>query len=75
MQPETAPSGWRASTLGDVAKYINGFPFKPHQWKDHGLPIIRIAQMHDPEASCDYFPGYLFRVRDGSSRTPALLNP
>ena len=59
MWPDTAPSGWRASTLGEVAQYINGFPFKPHQWKDHGLPIIRIAQMHDSEASCDYFPGDL----------------
>ena len=68
MQSETAPPGWRASTLGEVAEYINGFPFKPHQWKDHGLPIIRIAQMHDPGASCDYFPGELpahFRIASG----------
>ena len=68
MRPETAPSGWRASTLGEVAEYINGFPFKPHQWKDHGLPIIRIAQMHDPEASCDYFPGEIpahFKIVSG----------
>lgn len=68
MQPEVALSGWRASTLGEVAEYINGFPFKPYQWKDHGLPIIRIAQMHDPGASCDYFPGELpahFKIANG----------
>ncbi len=28
--------------LGDIATYINGFAFKPSDWSEGGLPIIRI---------------------------------
>lgn len=31
--------------LGDVATYINGFAFKPSDWSDEGLPIIRIQNL------------------------------
>lgn len=31
--------------LGDVASYINGFPFKPSDWSDRGVPIIRIQDL------------------------------
>lgn len=31
--------------LGDVASYINGFPFKPSDWSDMGVPIIRIQDL------------------------------
>ena len=31
--------------LGDVATYINGFAFKPSDWSDEGLPIIRIQDL------------------------------
>jgi type I restriction enzyme M protein len=31
--------------LGDVAEYINGYAFKPRQWSDRGLPIIRIQNL------------------------------
>ena len=31
--------------LGDVATYINGFAFKPSDWSDKGLPIIRIQDL------------------------------
>jgi type I restriction enzyme S subunit len=50
------PKGWRATTLGDVAEYINGFAFKPHHWREAGLPIIRIAQMLDPREAVDRCP-------------------
>lgn len=32
-------------TLGDVAEYINGRAFKPNEWEDTGLPIIRIQNL------------------------------
>ena len=50
------PKGWRSTTLGEVADYINGFAFKPHHWRESGLPIIRIAQMLDPLESVDRCP-------------------
>ena len=31
--------------LGDVATYVNGFAFKPSDWSDEGLPIIRIQDL------------------------------
>lgn len=31
--------------LGDVASYINGFAFKPSDWSDNGLMIIRIQDL------------------------------
>ncbi len=32
-------------TLGEVADYINGRAFKPDEWEDDGLPIIRIQNL------------------------------
>ena len=31
--------------LGDVASYVNGFAFKPADWSNDGLPIIRIQDL------------------------------
>lgn len=31
--------------LGDIATYINGFAFKPSDWSNSGLPIIRIQDL------------------------------
>jgi len=31
--------------LGDVATYVNGYAFKPSDWSDTGLPIIRIQDL------------------------------
>lgn len=31
--------------LGDIASYINGYAFKPSDWSDTGLPIIRIQDL------------------------------
>lgn len=31
--------------LGEVATYINGYPFKPDDWSEDGLPIIRIQDL------------------------------
>ena len=34
--------------LGDVAQFVNGAAFKPEDWGDEGLPIIRIQNLTDP---------------------------
>ena len=31
--------------LGDIATYINGYAFKPSDWSDTGVPIIRIQDL------------------------------
>lgn len=45
--------GWIKTTLGAVAEYVNGFPFKPEQLSETGTPVIRIKQLLDPAEPVD----------------------
>lgn len=45
------PQGWTTIKVGDVANYINGRAFKPEEWEQEGLPIIRIQNLNDKNAS------------------------
>ena len=31
--------------LGEATTYINGYAFKPEEWSDTGVPIIRIQDL------------------------------
>ena len=42
--------GWAILKVGNVAEYINGRAFKPEEWEQTGLPIIRIQNLNDPNA-------------------------
>lgn len=44
----------KTETLGSVAKYINGRAFKPSEWEDCGLPIVRIQNLNDSCAKYNY---------------------
>lgn len=44
------PEGWVILKVGNVAEYINGRAFKPEEWEQTGLPIIRIQNLNDPNA-------------------------
>jgi len=44
-EQESILSNYDVVTLGDVAEYINGFPFKPTDWTENGTPIIRIQNL------------------------------
>lgn len=46
--------GWEIKKLGDVASYINGYAFKPEHWVDNGIPIIRIQNLNNPNASFNF---------------------
>ena len=41
-------------TLGTVATYVNGRAFKPSEWEECGLPIIRIQNLTDSSAKFNY---------------------
>ena len=43
--------------LGDVATYINGYAFKPSDWSDNGLPIIRIQNLTGNDYETNYYSG------------------
>lgn len=45
--------GWSRATLGKVAAFINGYPFKPADLGTEGLPVIRIKQLLDEREPVD----------------------
>lgn len=45
---------WPMVELGEVAEYVNGFPFKPEDWGKSGTPIIRIQNLTGSSESINY---------------------
>lgn len=41
--------------LGDIASYVNGFAFKPSEWAEEGLPIIRIQDLTGTSSNPNYY--------------------
>lgn len=61
------PAEWPRSALKYLADYQNGYPFKPEDWGEEGLPIIRISQLTG-DAVPNYYSGELdcrVKVGDG----------
>lgn len=51
------PEHWKESKVKYLGRYINGYPFKPEDWSSDGLPIIRIQNLTNPEASFNRYSG------------------
>lgn len=56
---EPRQDGWRKLPLGEVASFVNGYPFRPSDWSEHGTPIVRIAQMTGSLDGCDRYLGVI----------------
>lgn len=39
------PKGWRASNLGEIASFQNGYAFKSKDWQDSGHPVVKIGDV------------------------------
>ena len=48
------PNNWVALKLKDVATHQNGKAFKPSDWSQKGMKIIRIQNLTDPDAPANY---------------------
>lgn len=62
------PEGWDISKVKYVGRYINGYAFKPDQWGQDGLPIIRIQNLSGSSKSINYFDGKIsddYLIDDG----------
>ena len=62
------PAHWEESKVKFLGTYVNGYPFKPEDWSAEGLPIIRIQNLTDLNASFNRFAGNVdlrYRVRKG----------
>lgn len=51
------PMDWQIINLGDAATFINGYAFKPTDWKTEGLEIIRIQNLTKSSNSINYYDG------------------
>lgn len=45
--------------LGDCATFINGYAFKPKEWSQNGIPIIRIQNLTGSMNKLNYYDGKL----------------
>ncbi|CAN7343263.1 restriction endonuclease subunit S [Acidovorax delafieldii] len=53
-KPFELPQGWEWVRLGSTMEMLNGRAFKPSEWIDAGLPIVRIQNLNNPNASFNY---------------------
>ena len=54
--------------LGEVATFINGYAFKPSDWKKEGIPIIRIQNLTGNNREINYYQGKIdekYHVKKG----------
>jgi type I restriction enzyme S subunit len=60
------PEHWASKPLRSVANFVNGMAFKPEEWIDEGVPIIRIENLnggedfncYDGDVPAKYHVGY-----------------
>lgn len=50
------PSGWKVRCFGALARYLNGYAFKPEDWVETGYPIIRIQNLNG-SSNFNYYDG------------------
>lgn len=50
------PSPWEMKSVGELCSFTNGNGFRPPDWTDHGLPIIRIQNLNGSR-DFNYFSG------------------
>lgn len=48
---------WKTARLGDVATFVNGYAFKPSDWSETGLEIIRIQNLTKGSSETNFFKG------------------
>ena len=56
-QPYKVPANWCWTTVKTLCTLINGRAFKPADWSETGLPIVRIQNLNNPEATYNYYSG------------------
>ncbi len=51
------PCGWKFAEIDQLCDLINGRAFKPTDWGNDGLPIIRIQNLNNQDASFNHCAG------------------
>lgn len=47
------PDGWRVKKLDNICQFINGYAFKSSDFKNSGVPIVRIGNLLNDKVSLD----------------------
>jgi type I restriction enzyme S subunit len=55
------PKGWQRAAIGSLCDLKNGMAFKPTDWSDTGLKIVRIQNLNNPNAPFNHYNG---EIRD-----------
>ena len=58
-QPYPLPEGWKWVRLGSLCSLRNGKAFKPTDWSESGLPIVRIQNLNSPNNKFNYYDGII----------------
>ena len=51
------PTGWAWVKIGTIANLVNGKAFKPNDWTNDGLPIVRIQNLNNPGSPYNHYNG------------------
>lgn len=57
MEGRELPEGWSQAEIGDLCELRNGRAFKSSDWKETGVPIVRIQNLNNANASFNYYQG------------------
>lgn len=50
---------WKTVKLGDICDLVNGKAFKPSDWSENGIRIVRIQNLNDPSKDFNFWGGSL----------------
>lgn len=67
-QPYPLPKGWKWVRLSSLCSLRNGKAFKPSDWSDSGLPIVRIQNLNNQDSKFNYYNGHIedkFLIKSG----------
>jgi type I restriction enzyme S subunit len=62
------PETWSETPIGEICSLVNGRAFKPAEWREKGVPIVRIQNLKDSNTSfnyCDIKINDRFHVHNG----------
>ena len=57
MEGRELPVGWVEVPIGDLCDLRNGRAFKPAEWTDEGIPIVRIQNLNNWQAKFNHYQG------------------
>ena len=55
--PYQVPENWCWIRIRNLCVLRNGRAFKPKEWSETGLPIVRIQNLNNPESEYNYYSG------------------